>query len=394
MFQRGSRRDAAAASAATDAAPDWTLNRCSLEYFVELHVETPAEERSTPSEKATTDTTAGPADARLSYKFQRLREKLREAILSGEFESKLPGERQLAKRFHVNAKTLSKALTDLAAEGLLDRSIGRGTYVKGTAPAAAGMGRWLVLTDPAGAESDLVRRLRDVNPEMIVCADPSQIRPSFLTPFSAVLDLFGAPEATVRSLIVRTLPLVAIGHEPRTFSMHCVMPDIALAGMKIGRDLLLSGHRRLVAVEAPGRSAVTQALRQAAQRYAPDAVIDTCAPGEVATLLGDGAVAFVCESIPAARLAKAAIADNAAVDVALAAIGCKDETTPDCSGYFVGIGKVVEAVQGILAEPPTRPTTIWLTCDWADVGTMPIAEESPAPRSTQIRQPMYATLAS
>src|SRR3982751_6343270 len=72
----------------------------------------------------------------MSYKFQRLREKLRAAIASGELSGKLPGERALAKRFRVNAKTLSKALTDLAAEGLLDRSIGRGTYVRGSAPDA------------------------------------------------------------------------------------------------------------------------------------------------------------------------------------------------------------------------------------------------------------------
>ncbi len=70
----------------------------------------------------------------LSYKFQRLREKLRKAIADGDLSGKLPGERTLSRRFHVNAKTLSKALTDLAAEGLLERSIGRGTYVRGSAP--------------------------------------------------------------------------------------------------------------------------------------------------------------------------------------------------------------------------------------------------------------------
>src|SRR5437868_9943300 len=97
-----------------------------------------------------TTTSAAPRRASqsgLSYKFQRLREKLREAIAGGEFTGKLPGERALAKRFHVNAKTLSKALTDLAAEGLLDRSIGRGTYVKGSAPATSADGRWLVVCD-------------------------------------------------------------------------------------------------------------------------------------------------------------------------------------------------------------------------------------------------------
>jgi len=87
----------------------------------------------------------------MSYKFQRLREKLRQAVVTGELTGKLPGERALAKRFHVNAKTLSKALTDLAAEGVLDRSIGRGTYVKGSAPAPATTGRWLILTDEGSA---------------------------------------------------------------------------------------------------------------------------------------------------------------------------------------------------------------------------------------------------
>src|SRR5476651_1973325 len=87
-----------------------------------------------------------PSHTGLSYKFQRLREKLRQAIASGELTGKLPGERSLAKRFHVNAKTLSKALTDLAAEGLLDRSIGRGTFVKGSGDSAGHANeRWLVI---------------------------------------------------------------------------------------------------------------------------------------------------------------------------------------------------------------------------------------------------------
>src|SRR3954470_9667875 len=109
------------------------------------------------------------ASVRMSYKFQRLREKLRQAVASGELSGKLPGERALAKRFHVNAKTLSKALTDLAAEGLLDRSIGRGTYVKGSAPATSADGRWLVVcdADKAGnAGPCMLEHLRQVNPQV------------------------------------------------------------------------------------------------------------------------------------------------------------------------------------------------------------------------------------
>src|SRR5947207_11581039 len=101
----------------------------------------------------------------MSYKFQRLREKLREAIASGELSGKLPGERALARRFHVNAKTLSKALTDLAAEGVLDRSIGRGTFVKGSVPRGAAPTRWLIICDPDQISLPHVKILAANNPD-------------------------------------------------------------------------------------------------------------------------------------------------------------------------------------------------------------------------------------
>src|SRR5262245_54290204 len=98
-------------------------------------------------------------DARLSYKFQRLRERLRSAIAPGELSGKLPGERQLSRRFRVNAKTLSKALTDLAAEGLLERSIGRGTFVRGQQAAADASTeeKWLLICDPEQLHTPVVQ---------------------------------------------------------------------------------------------------------------------------------------------------------------------------------------------------------------------------------------------
>src|ERR1700730_14839394 len=126
--------------------------------------------------------------AGMSYKFQRLREKIRTAVASGELNGKLPGERALARRFHVNAKTLSKALTDLAAEGVLDRSIGRGTYVKGSAPASPQQGRWLAIADPDHVDSPLIHALRAISPELQVATNVVEIRPSFLNQFAAVID--------------------------------------------------------------------------------------------------------------------------------------------------------------------------------------------------------------
>src|SRR3978361_19488 len=112
----------------------------------------------------------------LSYKFQRLREKLRQAIRSGELSGKLPGERALAKRFHVNAKTLSKALTHLAAEGILGRSIGRGTSVKGHAPVAASAKRWLLVCNADQVGWEVIQLLRAAHPDLDVITDITSLR--------------------------------------------------------------------------------------------------------------------------------------------------------------------------------------------------------------------------
>src|SRR4051812_2978764 len=134
---------------------------------------------------------ASAASARLSYKFQRLRERLRQAIASGELTGKLPGERQLSRRFRVNAKTLSKALTDLAAEGLLQRSIGRGTFVKGQeasdAPAAPAE-KWLLICDADQTHSPVMQAVAQANPGAQIATDVSAMRPSFINQFKAVID--------------------------------------------------------------------------------------------------------------------------------------------------------------------------------------------------------------
>jgi DNA-binding GntR family transcriptional regulator len=106
---------------------------------------------------------------------------LRAAVASGELNGKLPGERVLARRFGVNAKTLSKALTDLAAEGLLERSIGRGTYVKGTAPEVEKAGKWLILCDDDHTAA--VQKIEERHPEVHVARDVRGMRPSFLNQF-------------------------------------------------------------------------------------------------------------------------------------------------------------------------------------------------------------------
>ena len=324
----------------------------------------------------------------MSYKFQRLREKLRAAIASGELSGKLPGERALAKRFHVNAKTLSKALTDLAAEGVLDRSIGRGTYVKGSAPQSNGGGRWLLLCDDNDPDAMiLLEHLRRANPDTQSTCGPGAMRPSFLNAFHAVIDAASAtPEAFLRDLVVRNLTVVAVGREARMYSMHAVLVDAALGAARIGRDLMLAGHRKFAAVEAPGGNALTQSLRQTAARLAPDATVDTFSPDDAARLHQSGATAVVCDSTATARTVRAALAmpaesrsatpglDAAApalpAGMALAAVGVSWAEVP-CSGYYVDGGKVAEQVISLLRDPPAgRPATLWMAGELADRGTM------------------------
>ena len=120
----------------------------------------------------------------------------------------------LAKRFHVNAKTLSKALTDLAAEGLLDRSIGRGTFVKGTVPSAVGTKRWLIICDTVQLDGELVKQIRNLHNDIELVTDMTAVRPSFINQFSAVIDLSTeSRDAMIRDLVVRNIPLVVVWAE-------------------------------------------------------------------------------------------------------------------------------------------------------------------------------------
>ena len=330
------------------------------------------------------------AQSRMSYKYQRLREKLRQAVTTGELTGKLPGERALAKRFHVNAKTLSKALTDLAAEGVLDRSIGRGTYVKGTAPPAATPGRWLVLCDAVqGGRHDndacLVDQFRQGNPDLQIATSASvaEMRPSFLSGFGAVIDVASdTPEAFLRDLVVRNMPVVAVNREPKTYSTHAVLVDAALGASRIARDLLLAGHRRLGVVERPGSNTVSHAVRQAATRYDRGAAVDTFSPAEmeqgrgIAAAVESGVTALVCDSVRSAEQVKAGLerkGHEVPGALSLAAVGCVcggPDKCP-CSGYFVDCEPLAEAVIGLLRDnPPSRPATLWLAGEFIDRGTL------------------------
>jgi DNA-binding transcriptional regulator YhcF (GntR family) len=310
----------------------------------------------------------------MSYKFQRLREKIRRAVQAGELAGKLPGERELARRFRVNAKTLSKALTDLAAEGLLHRSIGRGTFVSsadGSETRAAGP--WLLLVD-AEADQSVIQQLRIQNPRAQMSDDIASLRPSYLSQFSAVIDLAAqTPQWLLRDLLVRNIPVVAVGREPRVYSTNAVLLDTHLGVSQLTRDLALGGHRRFLAVETSNHNAVADAIRQAAGRYCPDFCVDPCSAEDIVCALEHGATAAICAT---AGLAVQTLRNLAAADISVpqqisvAAVGWDDGEYP-CTGYFVAASQQAETVAELLHQGQgSRPATLWLAGKMIDRGTV------------------------
>jgi hypothetical protein len=314
----------------------------------------------------------------LSYKFQRLRERLRSAVSSGELKGKLPGERSLARRFHVNAKTLSKALTDLAAEGLLDRSIGRGTYVKEQNPGSGNnnqkTGRFLVLCEESRSASPVLRYFLEANPDAVVVHDCNSVRPSFLKSFGGVIDLgVNTSESFLRNLIVRNIPVVAVNREPNLYSVHHVGPDRAMGAFSLARDLILGGHKKLAVIESRPRSVVGRAVKQAANRYAPETLAQVVPPERAVEAVRSGATAIICDATNCARGVRAALeAEGLRIpqDVSLATIGCCDDDYP-CSGQFVDSKLVVQSINDLMngGNQNHRPSMIWLVPQWVDRGT-------------------------
>jgi DNA-binding transcriptional regulator YhcF (GntR family) len=314
-------------------------------------------------------------DVRLSYKFQRLRERLRQAIASGELAGKLPGERQLSRRFRVNAKTLSKALTDLAAEGLLERSIGRGTFVRGQQENSPGNEeKWLLICDADQMHAPIVQAVAQANPAAQIATDVSSMRPSFINQFKAVIDFAEAtPDTFLRDLIVRNIALVAVGREPRMYSSHAVLVDRALGASQLARDMVMSGHTKFFAIERVGQTAIADSIRRAAGRIGHDVTVDSGEPKDVAVALEHGVTAFICGSRSLAAQTREQLERLGAEipsRISLGAVGSGWGEYP-CSGYFVHVAQYGDAVVQLLRDKNAhRPVTLWLAGQFSDGGTI------------------------
>lgn len=219
---------------------------------------------------------------RLSYKFQRLRERIRNEILGGEMRGKFPGERELARRYQVNAKTVSKALSDLMSEGLLVREVGRGTYVRedlsNVHPGRKSRNyRWIVgngggMTSQADvfamAEEEAVQAGHRLSIERVDATGNAPVGNGWLAPSAlkgidgvVVFNSLASPEF-VADLSRRRIPVVMADAVSPSFKSNTVRPDYARGAFELTEYLADAGHERiLLAVSENGHSFGSDAER-------------------------------------------------------------------------------------------------------------------------------------
>jgi hypothetical protein len=242
------------------------------------------------------------ASGRLSYKFQRLREQIRASVLSGEFSHRLPGERELGRRYNANAKTINKALSDLSSEGLLIRRVGCGTFVARTGNGGIPQGRsgTVVCLVPGGGpiggtyREDVVEALaarvreHDHGLRFVTSAGeengggarssawPAAVRTATESlVFYPLEPLSGGPVVLDDELVAeayrRHVPMLALGGFGRDPRIGAVVPDYVDAGFRLVEYLIRIGSKDIVAirsgVENRENELVLDGCRMAAVRY-------------------------------------------------------------------------------------------------------------------------------
>lgn len=286
---------------------------------------------------------------RLSYKFQRLRERLRQAVINGELTGRLPGERELARRFKANPKTIGKALTDLAAEGLLDRSIGRGTFVRGQAPQNQPAERWLIIADNSPVQQALADRISGLHGDIDVVAPNAELRPSFLDRFSVAINLASTfNQDLVRNMLIRSFRILQIGTEPTGLMTHAILQDLVHGAGLLARELGLSNHRHIL-LAGPQAQTIVSVLKSVIPEMDIVAIdnLQTIPDGITAAIALDQDVARRIHEInPTLVLRGLGI---------LAGL-------PVCPGYYVSLEETANLAVKLLADANAwRPRVLWLS---------------------------------
>ena len=332
------------------------------------------------------------AETSLSYKYQRLRERLRQAISSGELAGRLPGERVLAKRYQANAKTINKALCDLTLEGLLVRHVGRGTFVAGreeviedtsikprtfgwvtvVGPSNQASGRALYLQAAAAlqAQGHRLQKL-DVQGDAADVLSDRVLTPGQLREVSGLILFAARPsEQFLANLNRRHVPAVIANNRHDTIRTPAVVADYVHGAFELTQHLIHLGHREVqLVIDAgllPAACDANTGHQAAMQRYGLTPREPIWAAGSVDgtdLLRGpDRPTALICVGIEVALQAIQEVAQaglRVPDDLSVAAIpepGAPQAGEQQLTAYEVPADRIVDwATKLLLSASPGQP---------------------------------------
>jgi DNA-binding LacI/PurR family transcriptional regulator len=352
---------------------------------------------------------------RHGYKFQRLREQIRQSLSSGELSGKLPGERELARRFGANAKTISKALNDLSSEGLLIRRVGRGTFVaslQGPPFAIRAMKRyaWILASDrnySAGlAVFERAQEVAHQDRHEVVLRTVKTSLDGMLPEHALAIDelrefdglvLFAAkPSRELLAELLRLhIPLVLVEVQHESIRTNCVLTDFSGGAFALCEYLIALGHRDIrLAIDSewlPCAAVAEVGYRSSMIRHAL-----TSTPAIVTNPAAAPPVLFGGEAKPAAllcvgtELARSVVAEASRQrvqipwDLSLAVLAEPGQTMPEHLGltaYQIEAANIANWVLQLLnrATPGQMPQMIVVPGQVVDRGSCrpPLAPTAP-----------------
>ncbi len=190
-------------------------------------------------------------------------DKLRSRIESGELKpgGRLPSERSLALEFNISKVTMNKALSALAREGLLERHVGRGTFVayrdatqQHSAVKITVVGLQDTLEDEyyvglhRGIQEVALNESLDVLYASVKDGDYSSLLNRRRSDGLLIIDPEVRHLPELQSLSQRGVPFVILGASLPDVELPCVDSDNYSASVKGVQYLHRLGHRRIGSV--------------------------------------------------------------------------------------------------------------------------------------------------
>jgi LacI family transcriptional regulator len=234
------------------------------------------------------------------YKHREISRELLREILDGRYDAigRLPSEAQLVRRFGVSRPTAARALRDLQSEGVIERRVGSGSFLKGIQPSTTEASRHLGVLLPALDISEILdfvcqelaslTRSRDYSllwanskqPADLTVKDAEDVCQHFIrrnvsgvffAPFEFAADKDQVSKRTAEELRRAGIAVVLLDRDLVPFSFRSdfdlVGLDNVLAGYIAGQHMVKLGIQHLVFV-APAYSAPTIEARVAGAREA------------------------------------------------------------------------------------------------------------------------------